>query len=102
MRGQTVENAAEKTYGGRALCRLKSSRRVWFRGRYAAEEESSPREMDLLRPITNRNANKQIAARLSIGEETVKSTLRTYSASWAPTIGLMPSRCAYGRWIIEL
>ena len=40
---------------------------------HAAEEELSPREMDVLRLIASGNANKQIAALLSIGEETVKS-----------------------------
>ena len=40
---------------------------------HAAEEELSPREMDVLRLIASGDANKQIAALLSIGEETVKS-----------------------------
>jgi DNA-binding NarL/FixJ family response regulator len=39
---------------------------------HAAEEELSPREMDVLRLIAGGNANKEIAARLSIGEDTVK------------------------------
>ena len=39
---------------------------------HAAEEELSPRELDVLRLIAGGNANKEIAARLSIGEDTVK------------------------------
>jgi DNA-binding NarL/FixJ family response regulator len=39
---------------------------------HTGEEELSPRELDVLRLICSGNANKEIAARLSIGEDTVK------------------------------
>ena len=40
---------------------------------HTAEDDLSSREMDVLRLIANGNANKEIAAQLSITEETVKS-----------------------------
>jgi len=40
---------------------------------HAAEDELSPREIEVLRLIAGGNANKLIADQLSISEETVKS-----------------------------
>jgi DNA-binding NarL/FixJ family response regulator len=40
---------------------------------HATEDSLTSREIDVLRLIAGGNANKEIAARLSIGEETVKS-----------------------------
>ena len=40
---------------------------------HVAEDELSPRQIDILRLMAAGNANKQIANRLSIGEATVKS-----------------------------
>jgi len=40
---------------------------------HAADDELTPREIDVLRLIASGNANKQIADQLSIGEATVKS-----------------------------
>jgi DNA-binding NarL/FixJ family response regulator len=40
---------------------------------HAGEDELSARELDVLRLIAAGNANKEIAAQLSIAEETVKS-----------------------------
>jgi DNA-binding NarL/FixJ family response regulator len=69
---------------------------------HAAEEELSPREIDVLRLIASGNANKEIAALLSIGEDTVKShvtnilgKLGANDRTHAVTIGLK-------RGIIEL
>jgi DNA-binding NarL/FixJ family response regulator len=62
---------------------------------YAAEDALTAREIDVLRLIAGGNANKQIAAQLSITEETVKghvknilSKLRANDRTHAVTIGL--------------
>jgi DNA-binding NarL/FixJ family response regulator len=69
---------------------------------HAADEDLTPRELDVLRLIAAGSANKEIASRLSIGEETVKShvtnilaKLRANDRTHAVTIGLK-------RGIIEL
>jgi DNA-binding NarL/FixJ family response regulator len=69
---------------------------------HAAEDELTPREIDVLRLIAAGNANKEIAAQLSIAEETVKSHVTNILAklgandrTHAVTIGLK-------RGIIEL
>jgi DNA-binding NarL/FixJ family response regulator len=62
---------------------------------YAAEDALTAREIDVLRLIAAGNSNKQIAAQLSITEETVKghvknilSKLRANDRTHAVTIGL--------------
>ncbi len=69
---------------------------------HAAEDDLTSREIDVLRRIANGNANKEIAAQLSIAEETVKSHVTNILAklgandrTHAVTIGLK-------RGIIEL
>jgi DNA-binding NarL/FixJ family response regulator len=69
---------------------------------HAAEDELTARELDVLRLIAAGNANKEIAAQLSIGEETVKGHVTNILAklgandrTHAVTIGLK-------RGIIEL
>jgi DNA-binding NarL/FixJ family response regulator len=69
---------------------------------HAADDELSPREIEVLRLIAAGNANKQIADKLSIGEATVKSHITTILSklgandrTHAVTIGLQ-------RGIIEL
>ncbi|HEY6768978.1 MAG TPA: response regulator transcription factor [Candidatus Sulfotelmatobacter sp.] len=69
---------------------------------HAADDELTPREIDVLRLIAAGNANKQIADQLSIGEATVKShvtnilsKLGANDRAHAVTIGLK-------RGIIEL
>lgn len=69
---------------------------------HTGDDELTPREMEVLRLIARGNANKEIAAQLSIAEETVKShvtrildKLRANDRTHAVTIGLQ-------RGIIEL
>jgi DNA-binding NarL/FixJ family response regulator len=69
---------------------------------HAADDDLTPREIDVLRLIASGNANKVIAAELSITEETVKShvasilsKLGANDRTHAVTIGLK-------RGIIEL
>ena len=63
---------------------------------HAADDELTPREIDVLELIATGNANKQIADHLSIGEATVKShvsnimsKLGANDRTHAVTIGLM-------------
>ena len=69
---------------------------------HAADEDVTSRELDVLRLIAAGNANKEIAAQLSIGEDTVKGHVTNILAklgandrTHAVTIGLK-------RGIIEL
>lgn len=69
---------------------------------HTGDDELTAREMDVLRLIAGGNANKEIAAQLSLAEETVKShvtrilsKLRANDRTHAVTIGLQ-------RGIIEL
>ena len=69
---------------------------------HAAEDDLTSREIDVLRLIAAGNANKEIAAQLSIGEDTVKGHVTSILAklgandrTHAVTIGLK-------RGIIEL
>jgi DNA-binding NarL/FixJ family response regulator len=69
---------------------------------HSADETLTPREIDVLRLVAGGNANKEVAARLSLTEETVKSHVRSILSkldasdrTHAVTIGLK-------RGIIEL
>ena len=69
---------------------------------HTGEEDLTPRELEILKLVGNGNANKEIAARLSISEDTVKShmgnileKLGANDRTHAVTIGLK-------RGIIEL
>ena len=62
---------------------------------HAGEEDLSARELEVLGLVARGNANKEIAARLAISEETVKShmtkilaKLRANDRTHAVTIGL--------------
>jgi DNA-binding NarL/FixJ family response regulator len=47
---------------------------------HATDDALSPRELDVLRLIAGGNANKEVAAQLSLTEETVKSHVRNILA----------------------
>jgi two-component system, NarL family, response regulator len=47
---------------------------------HATDEALTPREIDVLRLVAGGNANKQVAAKLSLTEETVKSHVRNILA----------------------
>jgi DNA-binding NarL/FixJ family response regulator len=47
---------------------------------HAADDALTPREVDVLRLVVGGNANKEIAAQLSLTEETVKSHVRNILA----------------------
>ena len=47
---------------------------------HAADDALTPREVDVLRLVASGNANKEIAVRLSLTEETVKSHVRNILA----------------------
>ena len=69
---------------------------------HAAAEELSPREIDVLRLIATGNANKEIAAQLSISEETVKSHVANLLAKLAANDRTHAVTLALKRGIIEL
>src|SRR5690349_12419632 len=47
---------------------------------HATDDALSPREIEVLRLVAGGNANKEVAARLSLTEETVKSHIRSILA----------------------
>jgi DNA-binding NarL/FixJ family response regulator len=69
---------------------------------HAAEDELSSREIDVLRLIAAGNANKEIAARLGIAEETVKSHITNILAKLGANDRTHAVTTALKRGIIEL
>jgi DNA-binding NarL/FixJ family response regulator len=69
---------------------------------HAADDELSPREMDVLRLIAAGNANKEIAGRLGIAEETVKSHITNILAKLGASDRTHAVTTALKRGIIEL
>jgi DNA-binding NarL/FixJ family response regulator len=69
---------------------------------HAAADELSSREIDVLRLIATGNANKQIAAQLSISEETVKSHVANLLAKLGANDRTHAVTLALKRGIIEL
>jgi two-component system, NarL family, response regulator len=70
--------------------------------KHAGEEELSPRELDVLRFIAAGNANKEIAARLSLSEETVKRHVTSILSKLAAKDRTHAVTIALKRGIIEL
>ena len=56
---------------------------------HAAQEALSPLEVRVLRLIANGYTNKEIAAKLSVTEEAIKSQVRRSCRSWARTTARM-------------
>lgn len=69
---------------------------------HAGDDDLTPRETDVLRLIANGNANKVIAARLSVSEETVKSHITNILAKLAANDRTHAVTIALKRGIIEL
>ncbi len=69
---------------------------------HAAEEDLTPREVDVLRLIATGNANKQIAGQLAIAEETVKSHITNILAKLGANDRTHAVTIALKRGIIEL
>jgi len=69
---------------------------------HAAEDDLSPREMDVLRLIACGNANKEIASKLLISEETVKSHVTNILAKLHASDRTHAVTTALKRGIIEL
>jgi DNA-binding NarL/FixJ family response regulator len=69
---------------------------------HATEDELSPREIDVLRLVAGGNANKEIAARLGIAEETVKGHISKILAKLNANDRTHAVTTAIKRGIIEL
>jgi DNA-binding NarL/FixJ family response regulator len=69
---------------------------------HAADDELSPREIDVLRLIGEGNANKQIADKLSIGETTVKNHISNILSKLGANDRAHAVTIALQRGIIEL
>ena len=69
---------------------------------HAADEDLTSRELDVLRLIAGGNANKEIAGRLSIAEETVKSHVTNILAKLRANDRTHAVTLALKRGIIEL
>ena len=59
---------------------------------HATDDALTPREIEVLRLVAGGNANKEIAARLSLTEETVKGHVKNILAKLGRTTGPTPSR----------
>jgi len=69
---------------------------------HATDDVLSPREIDVLRLVARGNANKEIAAQLSLTEETVKSYLRSILAKLGANDRTHAVAIGLKRGIIEL
>jgi DNA-binding NarL/FixJ family response regulator len=69
---------------------------------HAGEDELSTRELDVLRLIAAGNANKEIAAKLSITEETVKSHVTSILSKLAANDRIHAVTIALKRGIIDI
>ena len=69
---------------------------------HATDDVLSPREIDVLRLVARGNANKEIAAQLSLTEETVKSYLRNILAKLGANDRTHAVAIGLKRGIIEL
>jgi len=69
---------------------------------HAADDALTPRELDVLRLVAGGNANKEVGARLSLTEETVKSHIRSILAKLGANDRTHAVAIGLKRGIIEL
>lgn len=69
---------------------------------HAADDTLTPRELDILRLVALGNANREIAAKLSLSDETVKSHIRNILSKLGASDRTHAVTIAFRRGIIEL
>lgn len=69
---------------------------------HAADDTLTPRELDILRLVALGNANREIAAKLSLSDETVKSHVRNILSKLGASDRTHAVTIAFRRGIIEL
>ncbi len=86
-------HAGKKTFDPEISCEVAS---------HSADDALTPAEISVLRLIADGNANKQIAAQLSISEETVKSRVKNILSKLGANDRTQAVTIALKRGIIEL
>ena len=77
-------------------------RRSYELAEHATDETLTPAEVDVLRLIAGGNANKEIAAQLSVTEETVKGRVKNILAKLGANDRTHAAMIGVRRGIIEL
>jgi DNA-binding NarL/FixJ family response regulator len=92
-------DAIRKVHSGKKILTPELSAEV---ASHSADDALTPAEISVLRLIADGNANKQIAARLSISEETVKSRVKNILSKLGANDRTQAVTIALRRGIIEL
>ena len=92
-------DAIRKVHAGKKILTPELSCEV---ASHAADDSLTPAELSVLRLIADGNANKQIAAQLSISEETVKSRVKNILSKLGANDRTQAVTIALKRGIIEL